>query len=242
MGEVADGAGAGEAERLPLKAGDGIAVVLVGADEVAFTGHGLGVVEEIALDALTVAVGRLEDAHLVASVCVHHSGDAGGVVGLVRLKGAGAQSIGEALALAHLVKDGVGLVTVGYDMGLTEGQHGVIDDKAGVLELGRVGSHGADAAALRHRVEDAVAAVLAAAHDEIADEHLTAIRSLCHRDAAAGVLVRSQIFVQVDLLHCYSPLSRALLAPPFGGAGAKRLRGQARLRRAASLSSPSRLK
>ena len=46
VGEVADGAGAGEAERLPLKAGDGIAVVLVGADEVAFTGHGLGVVEE----------------------------------------------------------------------------------------------------------------------------------------------------------------------------------------------------
>ena len=78
VGEVADGAGAGEAERLPpSKLGDGIAVVLVGADEVAFTGHGLGVVEEIALDALAVAVGRLEDAHLVAAICVHHSGDAG---------------------------------------------------------------------------------------------------------------------------------------------------------------------
>ena len=98
VGEVADGAGAGEAERLPLKAGDGIAIVLVGADEVAFTGHGLGVVEEIALDALAVAVGRLEDAHLVASVCVHHSGDAGGVVGAVRLKGAGAQGVGKTLA------------------------------------------------------------------------------------------------------------------------------------------------
>ena len=201
MGEVADGAGAGEAERLPLKAGDGIAVVLVGADEVALTGHGLGVVEEIALDALAVAVGRLEDAHLVAAVGVHHSGDAGGVVGLVRLKGAGAQGVGKALAPAHLVKDGVGLVAVGDDMGLAEGQHGVIDDEAGVLELGRVGSHGADAAALRHRVEDTVAAVLAAAHDEIADEHLTAIRGLCHGDAAAGVLVRGQIFVQVDFFH-----------------------------------------
>lgn len=42
VGEVADGAGAGEAERLPLKAGDGITVVLVGADEVTLTGHGWG--------------------------------------------------------------------------------------------------------------------------------------------------------------------------------------------------------
>ena len=77
MGEIADGAGAGETERLALKAGDGAAVVLIGADEVTLPGHRLRVVEEIALHALAVAVSRLQDAHLIAAVSVHHSGDAG---------------------------------------------------------------------------------------------------------------------------------------------------------------------
>ena len=50
VGKIADGAGAGEAERLSLKAGDGAAVVLVGADEAALTGHGLGAVSYTHLD------------------------------------------------------------------------------------------------------------------------------------------------------------------------------------------------
>ena len=86
-------------------------------------------------------------------------------------------------------------------MGLAQGQHGVIDDKAGVLQLVGVCSHGADAAALGHGVEHAVAAVLTAAHDKVADEHLTAIGGHCHCNAAAGVLVGGQIIVQVDLFH-----------------------------------------
>ena len=60
---------------------------------------------------------------------------------------------------------------------------------------------GADAAALGRGVEHAVAAVLTAAHDKVADEHLTAIGSHCHCNAAAGVLVGGQIIVQVDLFH-----------------------------------------
>ena len=86
-------------------------------------------------------------------------------------------------------------------MGLAQGQHGVIDDKAGVLQLVGVCSHGADAAALGHGGEHAVAAVLTAAHDKVADEHLTAIGGHCHCNAAAGVLVGGQIIVQVDLFH-----------------------------------------
>ena len=167
--------------------------------------NGLGVIKEIALHAVAVAVGRLEDAHLVAAVSVHHSGDAGGVVGAVRLKGAGAQGIGKALALAHQVVDGIGLVTVGHDMGLAKGQHRVINDQAGVFQLCGVGCHGADAAALGHGVKHAVAAVLAASHDKVADKHLPSVRCHCHRNAAAGVLVGGQILVQVDLFHCCSP-------------------------------------
>src|SRR5699024_10672204 len=92
-GKVPDGAGAGEAERLALKAGDGAAVALVGADEMALPRHRLGVIEEIALDAVPVAVGGFEDAHLVAAAGVDHRRDAGGPVGAVRLKGAGAQGV-----------------------------------------------------------------------------------------------------------------------------------------------------
>ena len=86
-------------------------------------------------------------------------------------------------------------------MGLAQGQHGVIDDEAGVLQLVGVCSHGADAAALGHGVKHAVAAVLAAAHDKVANEHLAAIRSHCHSNAAAGILVGCQILVQVDFFH-----------------------------------------
>ena len=198
VGKIADGAGAGKAQRLTFKAGDGVAVVLVGADEVALSGHGLGVIKEIALHAVAVAVGRLEDAHLVAAVCVHHSGDAGGVVGAVRLKGAGAQGVGKALALAHQVVDGIGLVAVGHDVGTAQRQHRIVDDQAGVLQLCGVGCHGADAAALGHGVKHAVAAVLAAAHDEIIDA------VLADQNATAGV---GRIFQKVQKVdHFSSPL------------------------------------
>ena len=184
------------------------------------TGHGLRVIEEIALNAVAVAVGRFQDAHLVAAVLVHHCRDAGGVVGAVRLKGAGAQSVREALAPAHEVVDGVGLVAVGHDLGPAQRQHGVIDDEAGVFQLVRVGGHGADAAPLRDGVEHAVAAVLAAAHDEIADEHLPPIRGHGHRDAAAGVLVGCQILVQIDFLH--KVLLYSLPQPPSASAPSAR--------------------
>ena len=180
--------------------------MLVGADEVALACNGLRVIKEIALHAVAIAVRRLENAHLIAAVCVHHSGDAGGVVGAVRLKGAGAQGVGKTLALTHQVVDGIGLVAVGHDVGLAKGQHRVINDQAGIFQLCGVGCNGADAAALGHRVKHAVAAVLAAAHDKVADKHLPSVRCHCHSNAAAGVLVGGQILVQVDLFHCCSPI------------------------------------
>ena len=86
-------------------------------------------------------------------------------------------------------------------LGLAKGQHRVINDQAGIFQLCGVGCHGADAAALGHGVKHAVAAVLAASHDKVADKHLPSVRCHCHRNAAAGVLVGGQIIVQVDLFH-----------------------------------------
>ena len=113
----------------------------------------------------------------------------------------GAQGIGKALALTHQVINGIGLVAVGHDMGLAQRQHRIVNNEAGVLQLRGVRCDGADAAALGHGVKHAVAAVLAAAHDKVANEHLAAIRSHCHSNAAAGILVGCQILVQVDLFH-----------------------------------------
>ena len=177
--------------------------------------HRLGVIEEIALDAVPVAVGGFEDAHLVAAAGVDHRRDAGGPVGAVRLKGAGAQGVRKALAAAHRIVDGVGLVAVGDDMGGAQGQHGVVDDEAGVLQLGRVGGHGADATPLGQRVKDAVAAVGAAPHDEIADKHLPAVGGHGDGDAPAGVLVAGKVSVQVDLFHSRFLLTRSRRCTPW---------------------------
>ena len=43
--------------------------------------------------------------------------------------------------------------------------------------------------------------IFAAAHDKVANEHLAAIRSHCHSNDAAGILVGCQILVQVDLFQ-----------------------------------------
>ena len=43
--------------------------------------NGLRVIKEIALHAVAIAVRRLENAHLIAAVGIHHSGDAGGEIG-----------------------------------------------------------------------------------------------------------------------------------------------------------------
>ena len=43
--------------------------------------------------------------------------------------------------------------------------------------------------------------VLAGPDKKVANEHLAAIRSHCHSNAAAGILVGCQILVQVDLFH-----------------------------------------
>ena len=62
---------------------------------------------------------------------------------------------------------------------------------------------------------------------------------------AAGVLVGSQILVQVDLFHCCSPLhfcfQRATLGSPFGGAGASAPERANPFAEEASPPSPSRL-
>ena len=135
---------------------------------------------------------------VIHAVGVHHSGDSGGVVGAVRLKGAGAQGIGKALALTHQVINGIGLVAVGHDMGLAQRQHRIVNNEAGVLQLCGVRCDGADAAALGHGVKHAVAAVLAASHDKVADKHLPSVRSPPSCDACGQLT--DCVFVYTDAI------------------------------------------
>ena len=124
--------------------------MLVGADEMALTCNGLGVIKGIALHAVAIAVRRFDNAHLIAAVgAYHHAGDARGEVGGVLLIGAGGQRSLKALAgkLPFMNwSNGVGLVAVGHDGGLPQGQHSVVDNEVRVLQLGGVGGYGADAA------------------------------------------------------------------------------------------------
>ena len=155
----------------------------VGADEIA---RALVAALVIVVAAEAAAVHVLQDGEGKAAVLVADGGDAGGPVGLVGLVFPGGESGAE---VAH-VPDGVGLVAVGDDEILAHGADGVVNDEAGVGQLGGVIGLGADA--VFRQGEDAVAAVLAAAHDEVIDP------VLAHGDAAAGVAGVSQEFQKVD--------------------------------------------
>ena len=106
---------------------------------------------------------------------MHDGGDARRPVRLVRLVFA----CHEAAAKVAVLADGVGLVAVRHDEVAPHRAHGMIDDEAGVRELGGVVRLGADA--VLGLDKDAVAAVLAAPHDEIV--HTAA----SDKDAAAGI-------------------------------------------------------
>ena len=85
----------------------------------------------------------------------------------------------EAAAKVAVLADGVGLVAVRHDEVTPHRAHGMVDDEAGVCKLGRVVRLGADA--VLGLYEDAIAAVLAAAHDEVIHAVLS------DQNAAAGI-------------------------------------------------------
>ena len=196
----------------------------------ALAGHRLGVIEGLAQHAVPVAVVALEDAQLVAALLhAHHAADAGGPVGAVILKGAGGQGrlkviAGPAAGLEEVI-DGVGLVAVGDDGGIADGQHRVVNDKMGVFHLFGVSGQSLDAAL--DGAEHPIAAVGAAAHDEIGHHGLLAVGRKTDADAAAGILVAGQIFIQIPFhsntsiineRECFSGSRRCRSWPPPGAA------------------------
>ena len=80
----------------------------------------------------------------------------------------------------------------------------MVDDEAGVLHFGGVGGFGADAVGLLRK--DAVAAVDAAAHDEIGNDSLLAVGALADDDAPAGVAVARQVLLDIHWFHGDAPL------------------------------------
>ena len=169
------------------------------------SGHGMLVFKKMPRAAGWIAVERFQNGELIASIRRDKAGDARRVVRCVRLKLAGAQSGFKRLACAEKIADGVGLVAVRDDGAAAPRAHGVIDDETGVGELRGVERLGADAVVRRE--EDAVAAVDAAAHDEIGHDGLASVGAAAEEDAAAGIAVfPQQRFDVIRFGHVLAPL------------------------------------
>ena len=176
---------------LALEGGQGVAVALVGVDEVARAGDGIVVLKKVPAAAGGVAVQALEDGQVIGAVGLHHAGDAGGPVGAVGLELSGVQGVAVAVALGDVVPDGVGLVAVGHhQQAVGQQPDGVVDNQGGVGHFGLV--EGLCPDAVLGVFKNSVAAVFAAAHDEIGDDRLVVGRA-AHDDAPAGVGVFSEI-------------------------------------------------
>ena len=86
-----------------------------------------------------------QDGQLIASAGVHHTGDAGRVVGHVRLELAALQRFAHGLAFQHAVPDGIGLVAVCDDELAVQLAHRMIDDKGRIFHGRRIEGFGLDA-------------------------------------------------------------------------------------------------
>ena len=114
-------------------------------EKAALSGERRVVVVEIPAAAGRVPLGALQNGELEAAVRAQQAGDAGGVVGGVRLKGAAFQGLGKGAALQKAVPHGVRLVPVGDDEVPARFADGVVDDEAGVRHFGGVMGLRADA-------------------------------------------------------------------------------------------------
>ena len=150
-----------------------------------------GILEEMTGAGGAFGIGRLQDGELIAAVRLDEAGDTGRPVGAVGFELAGAQSLLQRLAALHKVADGIGLVTVGNDEAATDLTDGMIDDQAGIGQLGGVECLGTDAVGFLDK--DAVAAVDAAAHDEVGSHRGLAVGQDAQHDAAAGIGIGSEL-------------------------------------------------
>ena len=88
-------------------------------DKAALAGQGMVIGVEEPVAAGGIAVGGFQNGQLEAAVRGEETGDAGGVVGAVGLELPGMEGLGEGLTRQQAVPDGVGLVAVGDDQGVT---------------------------------------------------------------------------------------------------------------------------
>ena len=136
----------------------------------------------------TLFISGLEDAHFVGEVPIlkgQHTADPGGEVGGIRLKAPLGQGAVKAHSGNQSLVNGVGLVAVGDDQAASEPADGSVNDKPGVFYFACVKGLGVDNAVPLGK--DPVAAVGAAAHDEIGSDSVLAVGALSDDDSPAGV-------------------------------------------------------
>lgn len=191
--------------RLALEGGEGIAVAHVGVDEAALAGEGMVIGVEIAVAAAGIAVGGFQNGELEAAVGGDQAGDAGRVVGAVRLELPGVEGGGKGLARQQAVPDGVGLVAIGDDQAAVQLPYGMVDNETGVRHFGGIVSLGADA--VFRDGEHPVPGVFTAAHNEVGSHGVLVVGAAAQNDAPAGVGIAFQQLSDVQLIHVAAPLS-----------------------------------
>ena len=183
-------AGDGHLLRLALKRGEGIAVAQVGMDKMPLAGNGVFVGEKVPAAGGRLAVRAFQNGQGIVAVAVHQAGNAGRVVGAVRLKRAGMQGLGKGLARRQALPDGVGLVAVGDDGRGAEDPHRGVDDQGRIGHFRGVKGLGTDAVGGLHK--HPVAGIFAAAHNEIGDHSLRPVGRAAQYDAPAGIGIGAQ--------------------------------------------------
>ena len=110
----------------------------------------------------------------ITSVRQQQAGNTGSIVGGIGLKAAAAQSIRKRLTTEQAVAYGIGLIAVGDDRPLFNHTNGVIDDQRGILYFILIIGFGPDP--VFRLLKDAVAAVFAAAHNEVCKNRFSVVR------------------------------------------------------------------
>ena len=216
--------GQADALRLARKGGQGVAVAHVGVDEARLPGlHAVVGVEALAAPPCPRASAALRT--LISSEKSPFSSVAMALMRGVKLGASGSKvrvfsAETNVPPFCSAVIHGVGLVAVGDDDLVSQHAHGRVDDQGGVGQLRGVEGAGAQPFAVLHK--HAVAAVDAAAHDEVGQKQPRAVRGLAGEYAAPGIgsrahslgdgLVSASFFLQF-LGHHFRRAGQKL---PFG--------------------------
>ena len=104
-------------------------------NKMTFTGYRLGIFIEEAQNGRFSALVALENGHFIAEIPFRkgqHTGNSGGEVWRIRLKGTGTESFLKGLAFQHEITDSISLVAVGNDRIIVKGTHRRIDNQRGI--------------------------------------------------------------------------------------------------------------